>query len=84
MTEQGKSGKKLQNEDGALASLETELVTAKGRYMTPMIIDQLIYLHNMLDRADQMPGKDATERYQELKLKVDNLKSQNRKFLAKL
>jgi len=84
LTESGKGGKKLIGEEKALATVESELVTAEGRYMTPMIIDQLRYLYSMLDRADQMPGKDATERYQELKLKVDNLKSQNSKFLAKL
>lgn len=43
------------------------LNTADGRYMTPMLLDQISYLRSMLDQADQRPGKDALDRYQELK-----------------
>ncbi len=49
-----------------LIDLEKELETQEGRYMRPMLIDQLRYLANMLDRADQKPGKDAYDRFNEL------------------
>jgi hypothetical protein len=35
--------------------------------MQPMLIDQIIYLYNMTDKADQIPGKEAEDRYFELK-----------------
>ncbi|MDX1939659.1 MAG: hypothetical protein SFU99_03860 [Saprospiraceae bacterium] len=53
-----------------LAALETE----EGRYMTPMLVAQLQYLSSMIDGADQRPGKDAFERYEELKAWYESLK----------
>ena len=53
---------------------KAELATAKGRYQTPMLIDQIKYLRNMLDRAGQAPGKDAYDRYEELRKKLDGLR----------
>jgi hypothetical protein len=44
-----------------------ELQTEEGTYMQPMLIDQIIYLYNMTDKADQIPGKEAEDRYFELK-----------------
>ena len=35
--------------------------------MRSMLIGQLGYLSMMINRADQLPGKDAYERYDELK-----------------
>ncbi|MFC1782319.1 WD40/YVTN/BNR-like repeat-containing protein, partial [Planctomycetota bacterium] len=52
--------------DEKLAALEAKFVTAPGRYMTPMLLDQLSYLNSMLDRADQKPGRDAYMRHEEL------------------
>lgn len=49
-----------------LSSIEKELETQEGRYMRPMLLDQLRYLASMLDRADQKPGQDAYDRFQEL------------------
>lgn len=43
-----------------------ELVTAEGPYPTPMLIDQIAYLYRMVTGADQVPGKDATDRLAEL------------------
>ena len=54
-------------EDDNLVMLQSEFVTAKGSYMTPMLLDQISYLASMLSRADQIPGNDAYERYSELK-----------------
>ena len=58
-----------------LQSLDEMLNTAEGRYMTPMLVDQLRYLSSMLDRADQRPGKDAFDRYKELSKKFDDLEA---------
>jgi len=69
----GKVPKKYAKEDKKLAGIEQELVTSEGIYMTPMLIDQLNYLASMLNRADQRPGKDAYDRYQELESKLYKL-----------
>ena len=50
------------------------LVTRKGTYMQPMLIDQTRYLQSMLGRADQVPGKDAYNRFKELKDSFSRLK----------
>ena len=42
------------------------MVTAKGTYMTPMLIDQIGYLSSMLSGADQKPGQDAYRRLEVL------------------
>ena len=70
----GKLSKKASAEDEVLAFIESELVTAEGRYMTPMIIDQISYLMSMLDRADQLPGQDAYLRFEELAARLNVLK----------
>ncbi len=49
-----------------LKSILALLQTEEGIYMKPMLIAQISYLYNMLNRADQLPGKDAYERYEEL------------------
>ena len=69
----GKVPKKYAKEDKQLVGFEQELVTSEGIYMTPMLIDQLNYLASMLNRADQRPGKDAYDRYQELESKLYKL-----------
>ena len=51
----------------ALKEIRTKLVTSRGRYQQPMIVDQIGYLSSMIDRADQKPGRDAYIRYDELK-----------------
>ena len=38
-----------------------------------MLIDQISYLREMLNTADQLPGKDAYDRFNSLKIDVDNL-----------
>jgi photosystem II stability/assembly factor-like uncharacterized protein len=43
-----------------------KLKTAEGIYMQPKLISQISYLNSMINRADQLPGKDAYERYEEL------------------
>ncbi len=55
-----------ENVDARLTELLDQLVTAPIRYSRPMLVDQLQYLYGNLDRADQRPGRDARERYEEL------------------
>ena len=54
-----------------LAAIRGALVTAPVRYSRPMLVDQLSYLYSNLDTADQRPGKDAVDRYQELRTALE-------------
>jgi len=54
------------DEKTALKKLEDALVQSKGRYTQPKLLSQISYLYGIVNRADQMPGKDAFERYEEL------------------
>ncbi len=56
-----------------LEKIKNALITKSGRYQQPMIVDQIRYLSFMIDRADQMPGKDAFDRFEELKSSIENL-----------
>ena len=49
-----------------LGALTDRLVTAPGRYPTPMLADQIAFLYNMTLAADQKLGRDVYERYDEL------------------
>ncbi len=66
---------KEDKENTQLAEALSALKTEKGIYMKPMLIDQISYLNYMLTGADQVPGKDAYDRYTELKTTLDKLKS---------
>lgn len=66
--------KRYQNEYDKISEREKQLVTNDGRYPQPMLIDQINYLSSMINRADQKPGKDAQDRYTELKGLLDSLK----------
>ncbi len=54
----------------SLNLIRKELVTDKGTYMQPMLLDQINYLFSMISRTDQRPGRDAWIRYEELVGKV--------------
>ena len=54
------------DEKEALKKLKDALVQSKGRYTQPKLLSQIGYLYGVVVRADQMPGKDAFERYEEL------------------
>ena len=63
-------------ESGSSAELEAlheELVTRPIRYSQPMLVDQLSYLYQNLDSADQPPGRDAANRYAELRTQLDDV-----------
>ena len=65
--EKGRQEKQAKKLKGQLDKVRADMVMAKGRYQTPMLIDQIGYLYSMLDRADQKPGRDAYIRLDELK-----------------
>ncbi len=67
-----------QKQSERIASLKSKLSalqTAEGIYMQPMLKDQISYLYSMLNRADQRPGKDAYDRYEELNAELLSLES---------
>ncbi len=47
-------------------SLISLLKTKEGIYEKPMLIAQISYLYNQLTDADQLPGKDTFDRYEDL------------------
>lgn len=55
-------------------SLLNEIKTAEGRYQTPMLEDQINYLYRMMDQADQVPGKDVVDRFEELKSTFESIR----------
>jgi len=56
--------------DEALAALETE----EGTYMRPMLIAQISYLYNMISNADQQPGQEAIDRFDELSAELATIR----------
>lgn len=61
--------------DAKRASL-SKLMTKVGTYEQPMISDQLAYLYRMLNNADQIPGKDAYDRFDYLKSELEKVNVQ--------
>lgn len=61
-------------EDKSLSERLAQLETARGRYRQPMLRDQIRYLASMIDRADQRPGRDAVQRYEELSAWLERLR----------
>jgi len=56
-----------------IESTLAELKTADMVYPQPMLTDQIAYLYNMIARADQAPGKEAEDRFDELSAKFQSL-----------
>jgi len=50
----------------SLEEIQKLLIAAPVRYSRPMIVDQIEYLYENLDTADQKPGRDAYQRYEDL------------------
>lgn len=57
-----------------LRAIQSEITTASGRYPQPRLISQISYLYSMLDQADQLPGRDAYQRYTSLRQQLESLK----------
>lgn len=80
-----KSVQKLEKKTALLPAEKDELQALKEKlkllkteenviYPQPMLGSQISYLYYMLSGADQQPGKDAYERYEELKVQLEKLK----------
>jgi hypothetical protein len=53
--------------------LWSRLVNRAGPYPQRMLIDQLTYLQGMLNRADQKVGRDAYQRYEDLRTELSSI-----------
>ncbi len=69
----GKDAARIEKIDAALSQLKTE---EEGFYQQPMLIDQLRYLYFMLGGADQSPGRDAIDRFEELNAELGRVRGE--------
>jgi photosystem II stability/assembly factor-like uncharacterized protein len=72
---EGKTDRASRSTDEQLAAIQQRLMTGPVRYDMPMVADQLQYLNGMINRADQKLGRDAFERYEELRAALDSIVS---------
>ncbi len=63
-------------------SLGAHLITPSIRYSKPELQTHITYLYQMTNGADEKPGRDATERYQELRKELDQRKGELDKLLG--
>lgn len=56
-----------------LEALKKRLVRAKGRYTETRFINQVSYLFGIVNGSDHLPGRDAYERYEELKKELEGM-----------
>jgi len=63
-------------------ALEAKLLTPPIRYSTPGLQAHITYLYGMTNQADQRVGRDAKERYAELKRQLDGIVSQLNQLLG--
>ena len=71
-----KASKRAQRKKEQLDTIYYQLVTPPGTYMQPMLQSQTGYLSSMIGRADQRPGQDAYERFEELKSRFEAIKKE--------
>jgi len=81
--EGGNAAGRAGENDKKLEKIQVKLVTAGGRYPTIMYVDQVSYLYSMLNRADQIPGRDAYIRHDELKAELDGFIGEVKKIIDK-
>jgi photosystem II stability/assembly factor-like uncharacterized protein len=72
---EGASGGQVADARDELTRLRTALVIEGASYPPRMLIRQIEYLYSMLDSADQKPGRDAQERYDDLRGEMDEIQS---------
>ena len=66
----------------AIDSVAAHLITPTVRYSKPELQTHLTYLYQMTNSADEKPGKDATERYLELRKELDQRKAEINRLLG--
>ncbi len=77
LEEEAKSLKAANNTTDRLKKVEaaiSHLKTGDGAYPQPMLNDQILYLYNMIGDADQIPGKEAELRLEELSGMFEKIK----------
>jgi len=62
----GRLGRQAKQKEQRLTAIQYQFETAEEIYAQPVLIDQINYLYSMLDRADQKPGHDTYQRFEEL------------------
>ena len=62
-------------------TLASHLITPSIRYSKPELQTHITYLYQMTNSADQKPGRDAEERYLELRKELEQRKSELDKIL---
>ena len=75
-----KASTKNQAKYDELGQVYYQLETPEGIYMRSQLIGQINYLLMMINRADQVPGKDAYERFDELKALFKIVAAEYNKF----
>jgi photosystem II stability/assembly factor-like uncharacterized protein len=63
-----------------LQALWARLVTAGGPYPQPMLIDQFANIARMIGQADQKPGKDAWDRYNDCVKELNAIRAEVEKI----
>lgn len=66
----------------ALLEIRDALVDSSRRYTPVMLVNQLQYLYDNLNRADQRPSGDAIARHEELRAELDGHLEQLKRLLA--
>lgn len=70
--------------EAELRGVLDRLVTSdEGSYPPPMFLDQLGYLSGMTGRADQRPGRDAYERFDELRSRLDDILAETEEAVSR-
>lgn len=65
-----------EDRDKQVNSLLEQIKNDEGAYPREMLLSQVSYLYNMINGADQVPGRDALERYRELVSEFEALRAE--------
>jgi len=61
------------SKEKGLKAIADQMLTPKIRYSQPGLQTHVTYLYSEIGKTDQRPGRDSTERYQELRQKIDTI-----------
>jgi hypothetical protein len=67
-----------------LNALRAKLVTPPVRYSRPELQAHIAYLYSLTTSADQKIGRDAVDRYKELRAELDRLKAEAEALIGKV
>ncbi|AXT20086.1 hypothetical protein D7030_02920 [Flavobacteriaceae bacterium AU392] len=73
-----KDGKNENNKERLqkIKQILSQLKNEDGAYPKPVLNAQISYLQGIIDDADQIPGQDVKDRFEELTLKFENVKKE--------